>query len=169
RFAVDYAELDFLVAGHVGRARIALAVGEAPDAAHVRRYRAGQHDADRVVARDQIVLAHAVAVAGVDQLAGAVEAQALDRVASPPGTGAAEGEPALGPEHAVAADGGDLTLEVGLAAEQAEPVLDLPLDAQPAVRLRLCTRPKPGREQQCRQSDDAKVTHDGPALGRALG
>ena len=98
-------------------------------------------------AGDEIDLALAVALADFHQPAGAVDAQALDRVARPAAAVALDREPLLGAEHAVVAPGRDMALEIGLAAEQAEAVLDLPLDARlraPALaRARTC----PGRAE----------------------
>src|SRR5262245_65647752 len=96
-----------------------------------------------MLARRQIVLAHAVAVADLGQPAGTIDAEPLDRVARPAAAVAVDREPALGTEHAIPAIGGDLALEIGLAAEQAEAVLDLPLDAQPTRALGLRVRARP--------------------------
>ena len=75
--------LHFLVAGGVDLPRGPVAVIEAPDAPFIRRHRSGKHDADAVIARRQIDLAHAVPLADFQQLAGTVDAQALHRVAGP--------------------------------------------------------------------------------------
>ncbi len=129
RLAIGDADSHLVVTGDLGLPRLAGAVLEAPLAAHVRRQRAGEHDADRVVAWREIVLARAVAIAALDQPSAAIDAQALHDVAGPAAAIAADFQPALGAEHAVVTRRGDVTLEVGLAAEQAEAVFDLPLDA----------------------------------------
>src|SRR6266852_1956172 len=102
---------------------------EAPSATFLRRQGARQGHPDAVVARRQIAFALAVALAEFEQLAGTVHAQPLDRVARPAAAVAVARQPALGREHALAAMRGNVPLEIGLVAEQAEAVLDLPLDA----------------------------------------
>ena len=93
-----------------------------------------------MVARRQIDLARAVALAEFHQPAGTIDAQPLDRVARPAAAVALDRQPPLGTEHAVVAPGGDVALEVGLAAEQAKPVLHLPLDARLGIARRLRER-----------------------------
>ena len=83
--------------------------------------------------RRQIVLALAVALAGVQHRAGRIDAQMIDlvlRPASPPGVAL---ELMLGGELAAGAIGDHVALEIGLAAEQPEAVLDLPVDGDAAV------------------------------------
>ena len=127
---------------------------------------AASTDADAMVAGRQIDLARAVALAEFHQPAGAIDAQALDRVARPAAAVAFDREPLLGPEHAVVAPGRDVTLEIGLAAEQAKAVLHLPLDARlRARRLRERGRVRDERKQKGREAQNGKTqdgsTHDG--------
>ena len=119
-----------------------------------------------MVARRQIILPRSVAVAGVQELAGAVDAQPLDRVARPAAAVAFAREAVLGRQHAVAAIGRDMALEIGFAAKQAKPVLDLPLDARTgaAARLRERGRREPSGEQQGGEAENEEFTHDGPAV-----
>ena len=83
-----------------------------------------------MVARGEIILAHAVALAGVQQVAGTVDAQIADDVLGPAEAVGVVRQPPLGGEHAVAAACRDLAQEIGLVAEQAEAVLDLPDDVE---------------------------------------
>src|SRR5262249_19155197 len=83
RASVADPQLDLLVARGGRLARRAFAVVEAPGAALIGRHGARQRDADGVIARSEIALAFAVALAALQQLAGAVDAQPLDHVARP--------------------------------------------------------------------------------------
>ena len=84
RPAVAHAQLHLLVARRVDLLRRAVAVVEAPGAGSRRPARMpASADADAVVARAEIVFALAVALAGFEQPAGAVDAEALDHVARP--------------------------------------------------------------------------------------
>ena len=65
-------------------------------------------------------------VSGLETFYG--DLQALHGVARPAEAVAGDRKALLGGEHAVVAPGGDVTLEIGLVAEQPEPVLDLPFD-----------------------------------------
>ena len=85
-----------------------------------------------MIARREIGFTRAVAIAHVQQLAGPVDAQPLHRLARPAAAIAFALKPLLCGEDAVTAIGRHLALEVGFVAEQTEPVLDLPIDAQPA-------------------------------------
>ena len=107
-----------------------MTVLEGPDASDALRHHAGQDDADWVILRHEIILAHAFAVAGFHQLAGAVDAQAFDGVTRPAAAVAVDLKTPFGAEHAIVAAGDDVTLEIDFAAEQAEPVLDFPVDPQ---------------------------------------
>ena len=140
----------------------AVAVIEAPDAAFVRRHRSGEHDADAVIARRQIDFALAVAIAEFQELARTVDAQPLDRVARPAAAVGLARQALLGREHAVAARCGDVTLEVGLVAEQAKPVLDLPFDMRGAGAsgLGVGSRSAGDREGNGDQAKDAEMAHD---------
>ena len=83
-----------------------------------------------MIARRQIVLAFPVAIAEFQQPARTIEAQPFDDIARPTAAVTFLCQAPLGREHATMAHGGHVTLEVGLAAEQPEPVLDFPLDAR---------------------------------------
>ena len=119
-----------------------------------------------MIAGREIDFARAVALAEFHQPAGAIDAEAFDGVARPAAAVALDREPLLGAEHAVVAPRRDVTLEIGLAAEQPEAVLDLPLDARFCAR-RLCKggRIRDERKQQGSQADNGKAhggsTHDG--------
>src|SRR5262249_8658327 len=128
RPVADETSLDFFVAGSGHLPRVAVAVVEAPGAAFIGRHGSGEGDADAVIARRQIAFALAVALAEFQQPAGTVDAQPFDRVARPAATVALARQALLGREHATAARRGNVTLEIGLAAEQAESVLHLPPD-----------------------------------------
>ena len=120
-----------------------------------------------MVARRQIILLRAVALAGVEQPAGAIGAQPLDRVARPAAAVALALQAILGRQQAVAAVGGDVALEVGLTAEEAEAALHLPLDARSAAaRLGEGERSAPRREQERGQAESKKFSHGG--RGRAV-
>ena len=91
-----------------------------------------------MVLRSKVVLAHAVTVAGVEQLAGAIDAQVAKHVLGPAEAVGVVRQPALGGEHAVAAACCDLVQEVDVVAEQAEAVLDFPDDAKVVGSGNLC-------------------------------
>src|SRR5262249_51984398 len=100
--------------------------------------------------------------ARLQQLAGAIDAKALDHVAGPAAAIGLERQVLLGREHALAAQGRDVTLEVGLAAKQAKAVLDLPLDARSAAGAPLLGMGRgsaPGREQKCNEAEETELTH----------
>ena len=63
----------------------------------------------------------------------AIDAQVLDHVLGPAAAVGVAREPLLGGEHAVAAVGRHMALEIGLVAEQAEAVLHLPVDRELAA------------------------------------
>ncbi len=88
----------------------------------------------------EVVLFFAVALAGFDDFARAVDAQMTEHVLGPAATVAGECQPLLGGQHAVAPVGGDMALEVPFVAEQAKPVLHLPDDVQRAARSGLLCR-----------------------------
>jgi hypothetical protein len=134
RPTADQAGLHFLVAGAADLAGVTVAVVEAPDAAFIGRQGSGKRDPHPMIARRQIVLALPVAIAEFQQPARAIEAQPFDDIARPTAAVTFLCQAPLGREHATMAHGVHVTLEVGLAAEQPEPVLDFPLDARrPAV------------------------------------
>ena len=85
--------------------------------------------------RRQIVLALAVAVAGVEQRAGGVDAEMIDLALRPAASPGGAFELMLGGELAAGAVGDHVALEIGLAAEQPEAVLDLPVDGDAGIRL----------------------------------
>src|SRR5262249_50249333 len=125
--------------------RATVAVVEAPRAAVVGPQRSRQHDADAMVARRQIEFPLAVALARFQEPAGAVDTQPLDRVARPAAAVGLAGEAPFGGEHALAARRSDITPEVGLVAEQAEPALHLPLNPRRAGGFGVGSRSAPGR------------------------
>ena len=102
RLAIAHPELHLLDAIGLDRPGGTVAVVEAPDASFIRRLDAFERDADAVVARTEIGFPLAVAIAGFQQAAGAVDAQPLDRVARPAAAVGVLCEQLLGLEHAVA-------------------------------------------------------------------
>ena len=159
--AVANPQLHFLLAGAVHLPGRTLAVIEAPGATVIGRQGSRQHDADAMVTRRQIDFAFAVAIAEFQEPAGAVHAQTLDRIACPAAAVGLARQAPLRREHAVAARCGDVTLEVGLVAEQPEPVLDLPLDPQHAraFDLGVGSLPPPGRKQHWDQANETQIAH----------
>ena len=162
RAPISDTQLDLFIAWHGGAARLAFAVIKTPGAGDVGGDRTGKHDPDRVLARRQIDFTPAVAVAKFHQLASTVDAQPLDHIARPAAAVRVARKPLLGAEHAIVAIGGDMTIEVGLAAKQAEPVLDLPVDAQGRGAAALGERGAPARRRQQKpsQPENPEGTHD---------
>jgi hypothetical protein len=139
--------------------RVAVAVIEAPGATFIRRQGSGKRDAHAMIARGKIDLAFAVAIAEFQQPAHTVDAQPFDHVARPAAAVGLAGQAPLGREHAIAAHRRNVTLEVGLVAEQAESVLDLPLDVRcGAGRGLRVDRLSPGREHK-EEADDKERAH----------
>ena len=83
--------------------------------------------------RREIVFALAVAVAGVEHRAGGIDAEMIDLVLRPAAAAGGAFEQMLGGELAAGAVGDHVALEIGLAAEQPEAVLDLPVDGDAGV------------------------------------
>src|SRR5215472_17673377 len=160
RPVADEARLHFFVArtGHLPR--VAVAVVEGPGATFIRRQGSGKRHAHAVVARRQIALAFPVAIAEFQEPAGAVDAQPFDQVARPAAAVALACQAPLGRQHATAVRRGNVTLEVGLVAEQAEPVLDFPLDVRCGAGggLRMDSVSAPGREQE-EEANDKERAH----------
>src|SRR5262249_11605763 len=99
----------------------------------------GEGAACAVIARGERDFALAVAVAGFQELARTIDAESVHDVARPAAAVAFACQAPLGREQAAAARRFDMALEVGLAAEQAETVFDLPLDARRIAGGRLGT------------------------------
>jgi len=160
RPAADEASLHLFVARAAHLPRVAVAVVEAPGAALVRRQGSGKRDADAMIARGKIALALAVAVAEFEKPAGAVDAQPFDHLARPAAAVALAGQALLSREHAAAAQRGNVTLEVGLVAEQAESAFDLPLDVRCGAGrgLRVDRLSAPGRQHE-EEADDEERAH----------
>src|SRR3954452_14084642 len=76
----------------------------------------------------EIGFPNTVAVASAQQFSGPIDAKTFDDISRPAPAIALYGEPLLGPEDAVIKVGLYVAPEVGFAAEQSEPVLDLPCD-----------------------------------------
>ena len=166
RAALHDAQPHLLLAGAGKLSRLTRPVLERPHAIDGVGRRRGEDDADAMVGGRQIDFARAVAVAEFHQPAGAIDAQALDRVARPAAAVAFDREPLLGAEHAVVAPGRDVTLEIGLAAEQAKAVLHLPVDARLRTgRLRQRGGVRDERKQKGDKAQSGKTqdgsTHDG--------
>src|SRR5262249_59224553 len=83
RPVADETSLHFFVASSGHLPRVAVAVVEAPGATFIGRQGPGKRDAHAVVARRQIALALAVAIAGFQQPARTVDAQPFHHVARP--------------------------------------------------------------------------------------
>ena len=135
RLAVGETLRDRLVAGRVHLFRRDGAVVEAPVAGGARRHRAGEPRDDEVRFRREIVLALAIAVAGVEQRARGVDAEMIELALGPAAPPGGALELMLGGELAAGAVGDHVALEIGLAAEQPEAVLDLPVDGDAGIRL----------------------------------
>ena len=134
----------------------------------------GRHDPDPVVGRREIGLARPVALADLQELSGGIDAQAVERQPGPAVAAACVREPPFRAEHAVAAVGGEVTLEVGLVAEKAEAVLDFPGDAHLGVgrrHLRRCAVDR-HRHKGGQQASNSSQTHrdllDGVPFKRAM-
>jgi len=83
--------------------------------------------------RRQVVFLLAIAVAGVQQATGAVDTQLVDQVLRPAAPAAVALKHVLGGELAAGPAGDDMAPEIGIAAEQAEAALHLPLDRHAGV------------------------------------
>ncbi len=81
--AVAHPQPHLLPAGHRGLLRRRRAVVEAPGAGGVRRDRPDEPDADPVILGAEIVFLLAVALAGVQQLAGDIDAELAEHVLGP--------------------------------------------------------------------------------------
>jgi hypothetical protein len=95
------------------------------DHAHLAR----KADRDRMVDGGEIGLAHAVAQAGLDDAAGAVDAQPRHHVARPAAATGLLREGLLGGEDAAGAGSRDVPVEILDVAKQPETVLHLPRNA----------------------------------------
>src|SRR5262249_48628057 len=102
-----------------------------------------------------------IALARLQELAGPIDAQALDHLARPAAAISLDRHAALSREHALAAQGRDVTLEVVLAAKQAEAAFDPPLHVGrgAAARLGMGGSSAPGRERKCNEAEEAELTH----------
>ena len=94
-----------------------------------------------MIARRQVIFPLAVAFAGLHQVAGIVEAQIATTSLAQPRPSVVVFEPAFGGKNAVAAARRLLAQEIGLVAEQAKPVLDLPDDVEIARPGKLVRMP----------------------------
>src|SRR5262249_41634846 len=152
---------DLVAARPVHLPRRTFAIIEAPHATVVCRQISRKHDTDAMVVRDEVGLALAVAVANLEQSAGTIDAQPLDRVARPAAAVAFACQALLGSKHAARLRRGNVTLKVGFAAKQAEAVLHLPLDVRSAAagNLGAPVRRAAERAQRDDQAGDEKATH----------
>src|SRR5262249_58775527 len=93
--------------------------------------------------------------------AGAVHARPFAQVARPAAAVALACQTPLGRQHAIAMRRGNVTLEVGFVAEQAESALDLPLDVWRGAGcgLRVDSVSAPGREQEEEEANDEESAH----------
>ncbi len=155
--SVRHAQDDFAFARRLVLAQLSLAVIEGPGTDRARRRVAGQHDADAVIARREIILFFAVAIAGLHQVAELVDAEIADDVLGPAQARGVALQPLLGGEHAVAAARRDLAQEIGFAAEQAEAVLHLPDDVKVARAGKLGERHVVGRKRDQNGEEDEKT------------
>lgn len=128
RLTVAKPHADLVGAGRAHGLRRDGAVVKTPVAGRACGHGPGELDHDAVIFRGEIVLAVAVALAGLRQLAGAVDAELVEHVLGPAAAAGVLGELLLGGEDAAGAVGGDMPLEVGVVAEQAEAVVHLPHD-----------------------------------------
>src|SRR6202044_2384699 len=148
---------DFAFARRLVLAQLSLAVIESPGTDRARRRVAGQYDANAVIARREVILFFAIALAGLHQVAELVDAEIADDVLGPAQARGVALQPLLGGEHAVAAAGRDLAQEIGFAAEQAETVLDLPGDVKVAGARKLGERHIVGRKRDQNGQEDEKT------------
>src|SRR4029077_20516261 len=154
---VRHAQDDLALARRLVLAQLSLAVIEGPGTDRALRRIAGNLDADAVIARRDIVLLFAVALAGLHQHAEFVDAEIADDVLGPAQPAGVALQPLLGGKHAVAAARRDLAQEIGLAPEQAEAVLDLPGDVKVAGARKLGKGRIVGQERNQDGEDDEKT------------
>ena len=124
------AQFDLLIARRCHLTRRPVAVVKAPEAILARRHRAGDCRPDRVIARRKIVLALAVAFARLEQVSRIVETKIADDVLGPAEAVGVMCETPFSSKHAIASARRHHAQKIGLVAEQAEPVLDLPGDVK---------------------------------------
>src|SRR5262249_51098672 len=112
---------------------------------------------DGMIARREIVLVYAVAIAGLADLAGLIDAQSAEHVARPAAALAFDRERILGFEDRPRPQIVGMELEVALLAEQTEAVFHLPHDLQRWVgRLHGC-RLGCCRRRRLRRGDTGKA------------
>ena len=85
-----------------------------------------------MIARRQVILAHAVPFAGLYEVAGIIEAQIGHDILGPAEAVGGAFEPIFGCKNAVAPARRRQSQKIGLIAEQAKTVLDLPNDTKVA-------------------------------------
>ena len=115
-----------------------------------------------MITRREIAFAFAVTLASLDQPAGAVDAQSFDGVARPATAVAVACKAALRRKHPLAPMRRNVALEIGLVAEQAKAVLDLPLDTRRTghSKLRVGSRHPPVRGRERNKAEVNQLTHD---------
>jgi hypothetical protein len=128
RLAVGDALLDGFGARRVDLLRRDGAVVKAPVAGRALRHCADESHDDRVRLRREIVFALAIALAGFEQDARGVDAQMRQNVLCPAAAARRAFKLMLGGKLAAGTGRSGVPLEVGAALEQAEAVLDLPVD-----------------------------------------
>ena len=111
-----------------------------------------------MVARRQVILAYAVPFAGLDKIAGIIEAQIGDDILGPAEAVGRAFEPIFGGENAVAPACCRQPQEIGVVAEQAKAVLDFPDDAKIA-----CSRKGRSRRRGLRRPDGRRGRSGGCA------
>ncbi|TMJ85533.1 MAG: hypothetical protein E6G76_16065 [Alphaproteobacteria bacterium] len=160
RAVADETSLYLFVARAAYLPGVAVAVVETPGATFVRRQGPGKRDAHAMIVRGKVAFAFAVAIAQFQELARAVDAQSFDHIARPAVAIGLSGQAPFGREHATAAHRGNVALEVNLVAEQAESVLDLPLDmgSGAGCRLRVDRLSTPGQEHK-EEADHKERAH----------
>src|SRR6202034_2737859 len=99
---------------------------KAPLARRALRHVAGNLGTDRIIDRVEVAFLDAVAFAGLQEIAGRVDAKIADDIFGPAQTSGSPLEPILRCEDAVAAIGRFLAQEVGLLAEQPEALFHFP-------------------------------------------
>src|SRR5581483_2254594 len=89
----------------------------------------GEHGVDAVIFRGEIILGFAVTLADIAQPARGVDAKPIDHVLRPAAAVTCAFHARLRGADAVLLQRGDLALEIGIVAEQAETIFHLPFNA----------------------------------------
>src|SRR5665213_528738 len=111
-----------------------VAVVERPGAARADRNGAGEPDGDGMIHRRQVAFLDVVPGAGLVDVAGEVDAEAVHGVAGPAAAVALQFERLFRTENALVPRAVGMEQKIAFFAEQPEPVADLPGNLHRAVR-----------------------------------